>query len=113
MSVLIPIDTPPPPHHSLQVELEGVTYTLDIRWNERDEAWYIALQDAEEQVLVAPRKVVLDFPLFGRFFTNPLVPRGQFMAVDTSNTGVEPGLADLGSRVQLIYVTAAEIAGLA
>lgn len=113
MSTLIPIPSPPSPHHSLQVELDGVTYTLDIRWNERDLAWYVELQDAEEQRLVAPRKVVLGFPLFARFYTNPLVPKGQFMAVDTSNTDQEPTLADLGSRVQLVYVTAAEIAEIA
>lgn len=110
MSVVIPI-TPDVPHFDFQVELDGVTYTLELRWNERDAAWYLSLLTAEEDPLVMGRKVVLDVPLWSRF-KDPRVPRGLLVAVDTSQKGIDAGYDDLGRRVQLVYTPTAEIAGL-
>src|SRR5689334_8860857 len=104
--IQIPIATNPPPHFSLQPELDGVTYTLGLDWNDRDLRWYVSLLDAEEQVLIPGRKVVADFPLFIRF-RRPNLPPGQLLALDTSGAGLAPGLADFGTRVLLLYVPAA------
>lgn len=111
MAILIPIPIPVTPHHTIQVELDGVTFTLAFRWNGRAEAWFFSLMDAEEQPLAMGRRLVLDFPLLARFRRNRAsLPAGQFVAVDTANTGVEAGLQDLGTRVQVLYIPAAELA---
>lgn len=106
--IQIPINPNPPPHFSLQPELDGVTYTLVFDWNDRDGRWYATLADAEEQVLIPGRKVVPDFPLFARK-RGPTLPTGQLIALDTSGAGLAPGLTDFGSRVLLLYIPAAEL----
>ena len=40
-------------------------------------------------------------------------PSGYLIARDTSGRGEPPTLTDLGTRVQLFYITAAEVAALA
>lgn len=95
------------PDVDLQVELDGVTYTLGLQWNERDGAWYLSISTAEGELLVAGRKVVLDALLLSRY-RDARLPRGALMAIDTSGELEEPGLEDLGVRVKLLYFTEAE-----
>ncbi len=95
------------PHFSLQVELDGTTFTLEFRWNSRDGAWYMNLEDAEGTHILSGIKVVADWPLGARFQVAGL-PAGQLSAVDTSGAGLDPGFTDLGTRVQILYLTAAE-----
>lgn len=110
MAIQLPIPTPVRPFVSVKVALDGVTFEVRVRWNERAERWFFSLYDAEERVLAPSRAVVLGFPLLARFVRNrQRLPAGQIVAVDTADTGVEPGLDELGTRVQLIYVTAAEL----
>lgn len=111
MAIQIPIPTAPiRPYVSLKVTLDGVAFEVRLRWNERAERWFFSLYDAEERTLAPSRAVVLDYPLLARFIRGRRrLPAGQFVAVDTADTGVEPGLEELGTRVQLVYVTAAEL----
>lgn len=108
----MPIEIPLPnsvPLFELQIELDGVTYSLELRWNARAGAWFAHLRDAEGGVLVMGRRVVVDFPLFSRT-QKAGAPPGQLVAVDTSGKQQDPVLDDLGARVRLIYVTEAELA---
>ncbi len=110
MAIQIPIPTPVPPHVSVEVTLDGVAYEVRLRWNERGERWFFSLFDAEGQSLAPGRALVLDFPLLGRFLRNrSRLPAGQFVAVDTADSGEEAGLDELGTRVQLLYVPASEL----
>lgn len=95
----------------LQVVLDGLTVTLDFRWNTRALAWWMTvLNDEADTVLVGNTRVTVDFPqnayLTGR------EPPGLFIFVDTSGQGRDPGLTDLGNRVQLTYTSAEELAAL-
>lgn len=107
MALTIPIEVDAP-HFQVQMELEGVSYTLTFRWNERDTAWYLTLGDGEGVELVTS-KVVIDLPLFGRRRSVAGRPPGTFVAVDTTGAGRDAGYEDLGDRVQLLYFDASEV----
>lgn len=96
-------------HYSFQVELDGATYGFELRWNERAEGWFLSLFDVEGEPLVSSRRVVLDMPMLARQRVEGLPP-GQLIATDTAGTGAEPGLTELGGRVQLLYFDEAEFA---
>lgn len=98
------------PHFDFQVELDGTSFTLELAWNMRDEAWYLNLLTEEGEMLLSSRKVVADLPLWSRS-VDPRMPAGELFAVETSGTLADPGLDDLGlgRRVRLIYFSIAEI----
>lgn len=114
MSVLIPIlrgadDTS---FFDLQATLDGVTYTLEFRWNVRLAAWFMNVLDVEGVIpyLVGVR-LVADWPLAQAQVDRQ--PPGFFLAVDTAapetGGGTDPGFDDLGNRVQLCYVPESEV----
>ena len=97
------------PHYTFGVELEGVSYRFELRWNARAGAWWITVLTSDDQPIVS-RKVVVGFPLFDRYRDSRLPP-GGLEAIDTTGAGLEPGLTDLGSRVLLLYTDSADRAG--
>lgn len=90
------------PHYLFQVELEGRTYTLELRWNERAAGWFLSVLTADEVPILQGRRVVVGFPLLARFRDFRLPP-GELEAIDTTGAGRDPGLTELGARVQLMY----------
>jgi hypothetical protein len=108
MSVIIP-NRPDLTWYDMQVVLENVTYTLEFRWNTRESAWYMDLKAEDDDPIVTSVKIVVDFPLCARL-NDPRRPSGYFLANDTTNLSQDPGIADLGDRVRLLYFTADEIA---
>jgi hypothetical protein len=94
---------------SFSVRLDGVDFTLEVRWNARAAAWMLTVGDAVGRVLLAGRRVVVGFPLLGRF-ADARLPPGELLAIDTADSDVEAQLGELGRRVELVYVTAAELA---
>lgn len=95
------------PHYSFACDLDGVGYGFEFRWNARSEAWFMTILTGDDQVILAGVKVVVDFPLAVRS-ASALMPPGTFIAVDTSGQHLDPGLTDLGERVQLSYLDASE-----
>lgn len=99
------------PHQQFQVELEGVLYGIQLRWNERADAWALTLRDAAGTALCEGVRVCLGTALLpsrrGSAF-----PPGELLLVDRDAKDVEPGLADLGARTELVYLDAAEAAGV-
>lgn len=93
-------------HFDLQVRLDGINLTLEFRWNARNAAWYCDVLTGDGEMIAAGRKVVVEWPLFLRGYrdTDPLLPRGELFAVDTSGAGQRPGRYDLGGRVRLYYL---------
>lgn len=106
MSQLIPV-TADAPHFDLQVQLEGATFTLELRWNDRMGLWVLSVYDASGEVVSAGRPVVLGADLLGRSASSRRPP-GFLTAIDSAGGGVEAGRSDLGTRVQLIYVASTE-----
>lgn len=103
MAGIIPFE-PGIPEQRLEIALNDVPYALRVRWNTRDAAWYLDVYEQDgKQPIAHSVKLVLG-TLFGRSSMHPLFQGGLFM-VDSSSTGVEAGLNDLGGRVRLWYLT--------
>jgi hypothetical protein len=107
MAFFIPISSDAA-NFDIQVTLEEVTYTLEFRWNVRLGAWFMNILDAEGVTMLrAGTRVVVNWPL--NAYGANRQPPGALVAVDTTQRGEDPGLDDLGERVQLIYVTTDEL----
>ncbi len=98
---------PSTPSYRVSTTLGGVPYVLDVRWNARDDAWYLDIRDEEALAIRVGIRVVLGVML-GRRCVDPRFPAGFIFAADTSNRGEEAGLDDLGARVKVYFFTFAE-----
>lgn len=98
------------PLFGFSTELDGVTYGLTFRWNDRVEQWCLDIEDGEGTLIVAGIRVVIDTPLLRRYQGRASVPPGEMMAIDTGGTSKESDLEALGRRVALFYVSANELA---
>lgn len=102
---------PSVPLYQVSTTLEGVQYVFDVRWNGRARAWYFDISTEDGSVIQRAVKVVLGAPLAKRV-ADARMPPGVLFAIDTTDTGTEAGLNDLGTRVQVQYYTLDEIAAL-
>ena len=91
-----------------KTSLDGQTYTLEFRWNAREEFWYMNLLTADEDPIAMGIKLVSDWSLLRRV-TDPRKPPGALMAIDTTTSGVDAGFDELGTRVMLLYFDEAEL----
>ncbi len=91
------------PSQTGQVLIEEAYYTVIWRWNERDGCWYFALADADGERIVSGVRVVLGANLLSGVGTGR-GPDGGIIVIDASGSTVEPGLYDLGNRVQVLYI---------
>jgi len=95
-------------HFTFSAELEGISYSFELRWNARDYAWMLTMGDGEGGAIVSGIKVVINVPLLS-FFGDPRLPPGVLMALDSAGTDAEAGFEDLGRRVVLIYAPLADL----
>lgn len=64
-------------HFSYSLELDGSTYGFELKWNARagdTGAWFVTVSDASGVVLVAHRRLVVDFPFLARFRSDAGLP---------------------------------------
>jgi hypothetical protein len=99
------------PAYTQRTTLDGREYSLEFRWNERDGAWYMHLADAEGQHIRSGIRIVCRWPLLRRI-TDPRRPPGSIVAIGSSGNDTTPGFNDLGARVKLLYLDAAELAAI-
>jgi len=97
------------PQFTQKIILDNETYILRCHWNEREEAWYFAIEDADENPIVSGRKMVSNWPLLHRSISTDL-PAGQLFVIDTTDSLADPGLNDLDERVVLLYFDAVSMA---
>jgi hypothetical protein len=90
---------------ALNIKLEGVSYNLEIHWNDRENHWYMTLADGNGTPIARQRKLVVNTALFARETSEQAFP-GLLTLLDTSEVGIEAGLFDLGNRCILLYVNA-------
>jgi hypothetical protein len=91
-------------HYEMSIPLDGTTFGLEFRWNTREGVWYFDVKTEAGDIVEAGIKVVLDWPLMSRC-VDPRRPPGRFLASDTTQRDLAPGLTDLGDRVRLYYVS--------
>lgn len=101
---------PSNPNYRVGSQLGERQYLLDIRWNTRDEAWYLTVLSEEGDVIRSGLKLVLG-ALVGVRVRDPDFPDGVFVVSDLSNTGLDAGLDDMGARVAVHFYTRAELLG--
>jgi hypothetical protein len=100
------------PHYDMRVTLDGTEYYLELRYNTRDEHWFLALYDSAMDVIAAGVRVVVGFPLLFRC-QDARRPPGMLLAVSSAEVEGDPGETDLGGVVQLYYIDAADLPVLA
>lgn len=108
MSVVTLPCAPGSAHYTFSTDLDGVTYGFEFRWNTRDAAWYMSIFTGDDEPIISSVKVVVDLPLAFRC-ADARMPLGTFIAYDTSGQQLDPGIDDLGERVQLTYLDASEL----
>lgn len=120
MSIVIPLRGDLP-FFDLGAELDGVTYTLQVRWNPRAAAFFLTVYDEPgENVLLGDARMVADYPLYSHRVDRQ--PPGALVVVDTSGAGEDPSaevlvdpdnnpsfVSTFGSRHVLLYFSAAEL----
>lgn len=107
MSLRLPIDAVAP-NYRMGISLDDTPYIFDVRWNERDTAWYLDIYDAVEDPIRLGIKIVLG-TILGVRCLDARLPLGTLLAVDLSGAGVDATIDDLGTRVVLFYFAADEL----
>lgn len=99
------------PSYRVGTTLGGTQYLLDVRWNARDEAWFLDVLAEDETPVATGIKVVLGVFLGGRV-VDAAFPDGLLLAADLTGRGLDAGFDDLGSRVVVNFFTRAELQGI-
>jgi len=97
------------PNYSFEVELDGVEFKIDLRYNDRGSAWFMTILDTDDNVLRSGIKVVNDWPLL-RLWKDSNRPEGEIVTVSQGARVSPPTLDELGVDVVLNYLDATEIA---
>lgn len=95
-------------HYQFTTVIEGDPYRFEVRWNERDQAWYFDLSEIDGTSILRGVKIVLGCFL-GRTSSHPLLAAGGFVAQDATRSGLDAGFGDLGRRIVVAYLTGLEI----
>jgi|SRR5579885_3826672 len=85
------------------VQLDGVQYVLRFRWNSRMRCWFLDVADADGNLLIAGRRCTVDSLLIGQFHHIDGAPLNELVPFDTTLLKRDPGLAELGDRVLMVY----------
>lgn len=118
------------PDYTLSTGMDGRTFILRFRYNSRmvhqvghsqgapvyeEGAWLMDVADQDNVPILTGRKLVIGALPLGRTTSQSDDvgrPPGDFLVLDTSGGGFDPGLAELGERVLLMYLDKAETAAL-
>lgn len=108
----LPLPNPEDTLYHATVDLDGVSVRMTLRWMDRTASWYLDLEDPTGEAIVRGVRVVTHWPLWVRL-RDDRRPPGQLLALSLTDDDSPAGRDDLGSRVVLVYYTAAEIEALA
>lgn len=100
------------PRQRFTLSLDGVRLGVRLGWQERLASWYVDFLDSDNEPILTGRRIAVGDNLFASCSDDRLPP-GMLLVIDTTGTDVDPGSADLGDRVLLIYATEAEVAAAA
>jgi hypothetical protein len=91
--------------YTQRMTLDGRVFTLHFTWNQREEAWYLALLDEADVEVISGVKIIANWPLLDFSKYDPRLPDGEFIAFDLTGNGSNPGYDDfgIGKRVELNY----------
>jgi|SRR5581483_1588300 len=109
MSTLV-IPTFDDPFYTQTTVLEGVSYVLTFKYNQRENAWYFDIAQADATPIISGVKIICNRPLTRRF-ASISKPPGEFLAISNNGDNTLPGAGELGDgkRVTLLYLTSDEL----
>lgn len=108
----LPTDTTSP-FYVFEVELDGVLFRLEFKFNERDSAWYMSILDIADNRLRSGLRVVTDWPLIRLWQEIQTRPAGEMIAVALGDIARPALIDELGEQVILTYLDADEVAAAA
>lgn len=92
----------------IEVELEGLTYFLQMSWNSEAELWTLSIENANNDVVVAGIAVVPDTPLLSAY-RHLAIPAGELVALAPDRRDTISREALPSGEVALIYVESTEV----
>jgi len=90
-------------NYRLEVNMDNVTFRLTLKFNSRDEAWYMTIFDANGTLLRAGLKIVSDFSLLTLWQDINVRPAGEIITLNLAEDISSPGLEQLGVDTLLLY----------
>lgn len=99
------------PSYRFGMVLQDASYLIDVRWNSREQAFYMDWYTESEAPVVLGIKVVLG-TFLGRRSDQAPFKDGVLVAVDTSGAEREATLDDLGTRVIVRYIPVEDLIAL-
>ncbi len=107
------VPTSSDPFYTQVSDFDGVNYSLEFRYNQRETCWYLSIADDIGNDIINGIKIVCSIPLLRRF-SDTRLPPGELIAVASGDDDSPPGLTELGDglRVALHYITIAEITAI-
>ncbi len=107
MPVSLPF-TPSDNNYRILVPLQNRPYIFDVRWNNRDEAWYFDIREEDETLILAGVKVLIGSKV-GRASNHEFFKTRAFEITDNSGQRLEAAYDDLGDRVLVIITDSSEV----
>jgi hypothetical protein len=95
---------PSVPIYRVGTTLGGRQFIFDVKWNARDEAWYMDISTSSDVIIRHGIKIVLGTIFDGRT-VNSESPQGALIATDLTGVGLDAGFDDLGDRVVVYFLT--------
>jgi hypothetical protein len=92
-----------------RILLDGEYYTLTVRWNERDQGWWLNVADGDGNQIVNGIPLRSDSPVAAHVQHVTNMPPGVFGVQDSTDKGLDPGFEDLGDRVLFFYLEAEDL----
>lgn len=107
MPTKIPL-VPSQGYYDFTTTVNNLTLTLTVRWNQRDNAFYMDIDDQSGADVATGIKLVLGAYL-GRASQHQLFQDGVLVLIDTSGKLIDAGFDEMGDRLELWYYTANEL----
>ena len=98
------------PAYRFRSRLEGTNYRFRLAYNTRADLWTLAIKTSSGEALVDGYALRAGEDVLTQL-VDARLPAGTLTVVDTSQTDLDPGRADLGARVRLVFTPEAEVAG--
>lgn len=89
--------------YTQQVSLDDILYNFTFQFNDREGYWYFSIADETGNALRSGIKITANWPMLRLLIGENALP-GLIMAIDPTDQDQDPGLADLGDKVFLVYV---------
>jgi len=109
MSLIIPTVRDGTEAYDQRTQLEGIEYLFAFRYNLRRELWTFSIQALDGRAILTGQTVHVGIPLNRRAVQGP---PGVLIAVSETDDVTSPTIHELGERVKLCYLTAAEVTAI-